>query len=177
LAEEHHWRYAQQRATAEPAQTQHSEAAEHNQGWYPAECWPPDWYDFEQLTAPDAHEITALYRHLRKGREDNKDEPGAADFYYGEMEMRRKARREDAQGASRRGRWIVVQTELAILWLYWLFSGYALRAWRALISLLAALILFAFLFAYAGGFATFQQQSTRGAAVTATVTTTQRPTP
>jgi uncharacterized protein YjbI with pentapeptide repeats len=172
LAEEHHWLYAQrQSAAAELAQTQRSQAAEHNQGWYPAECRPPDWYDFEQPTAPDAHEITALYRHLRKGREDNKDEPGAADFYYGEMEMRRKARREDAQGASRRGRRLVVQTERVILWLYWLFSGYALRAWRALISLLAALIFFAFLFAYAGGFATSQQQSTRGAAPSHVTTT------
>jgi hypothetical protein len=33
-----------------------------------------------------------LYRALRKGREDAKDEPGAADFHYGEMEMRRHAR-------------------------------------------------------------------------------------
>ena len=36
-----------------------------------------------------ATEISEIYRALRKGREDNKDEPGAADFYYGEMEMRR----------------------------------------------------------------------------------------
>jgi hypothetical protein len=28
-----------------------------------------------------------------QGREDAKDEPGAADFYYGEMEMRRHAGR------------------------------------------------------------------------------------
>jgi hypothetical protein len=33
-----------------------------------------------------------LYRALRKAREDAKDEPGAANFYYGEMEMRRHAR-------------------------------------------------------------------------------------
>jgi hypothetical protein len=38
-----------------------------------------------------AQEIANLYRALRKGREDSKDEPGAADLYYGEMEMRRKA--------------------------------------------------------------------------------------
>ena len=37
-------------------------------------------------------QIAGLYRELRKGREDAKDEPGAADFYYGEMEMRRRAR-------------------------------------------------------------------------------------
>ena len=38
-------------------------------------------------------QIAGLYRALRKGHEDAKDEPGAADFYYGEMEMRRLARR------------------------------------------------------------------------------------
>jgi hypothetical protein len=33
--------------------------------------------------------IAVLYRDLRKAHEDCKDEPGASDFYYGEMEMRR----------------------------------------------------------------------------------------
>jgi hypothetical protein len=35
----------------------------------------------------DPGQIAGLYRALRKGREDAKNEPGAADFYYGEMEM------------------------------------------------------------------------------------------
>jgi len=30
-----------------------------------------------------------MYRSLRESLEDRTDEPGAADFYYGEMEMRR----------------------------------------------------------------------------------------
>ncbi len=30
-----------------------------------------------------------MYRQLRKAVEGAKNEPGAADFYYGEMEMRR----------------------------------------------------------------------------------------
>jgi hypothetical protein len=34
--------------------------------------------------------VAPLYRALRKAQEDAKDEPGAADFYYGEMEMRRQ---------------------------------------------------------------------------------------
>ena len=42
------------------------------------------------LSAP---EIAGIYRDLRKGLEDVKNEPGAADFYYGEMEMRRLAGR------------------------------------------------------------------------------------
>lgn len=33
--------------------------------------------------------LIGLYRAPRKGRGDIKDEPGAADFYYREMEMRR----------------------------------------------------------------------------------------
>jgi hypothetical protein len=41
----------------------------------------------------DPRQIAGLYRALRKGREDIKDEPGAADFYSGEMEMRRRAQR------------------------------------------------------------------------------------
>jgi hypothetical protein len=86
-----------------------------------------------------AREIAGLYRALRKGREENKDEPGAADFYYGEMEMRRKA-------ASR------FSVEQAVLTLYWLVSGYALRAWRALTALSLVLILSAWLFTHLHGF-------------------------
>jgi hypothetical protein len=65
--------------------------------------------------------LAALYRQLRKAQEDAKNEPGAADFYYGEMEMRRLAR----------------QTPLAerlILTLYWMVAGYGLRASRALLT-------------------------------------------
>jgi uncharacterized protein YjbI with pentapeptide repeats len=76
--------------------------------------------------------IAAIYRALRKGREEAKDEPGAADFYYGEMEMRR-------HGASSRA-------ERAILFLYWLISGYGLRASRALAALLVTIVVFAALF-------------------------------
>jgi hypothetical protein len=68
------------------------------------------------------------YRALRKGLEDVKDEPGAADFYYGEMEMRRRA-------ASPRS------VERALLFAYWLVAGYGLRASRALAMLLLALVL------------------------------------
>jgi hypothetical protein len=78
-----------------------------------------------------AREISNVYRALRKGREDNKDEPGAADFYYGEMEMRRRA--------------TPPSTERGILTLYWLVSGYALRAWRAFTAVLLTLLVFAFL--------------------------------
>jgi uncharacterized protein YjbI with pentapeptide repeats len=70
-------------------------------------------------------EIARLYRQLRKGREDSKDEPGANDFYYGEMEMRRRS----GPRAERR-----------LLFAYWLVSGYGLRAGRALLALLLAIL-------------------------------------
>ena len=75
---------------------------------------------------------TRRYRALRKGREDNKDEPGAADFYYGEMEMRRKAWRRPRQD---RGSPATSWVEWVVLTLYWLVSGYGLRASRSLICL------------------------------------------
>jgi uncharacterized protein YjbI with pentapeptide repeats len=87
-----------------------------------------------------AREVANLYRALRKGREDAKDEPGAADFYYGEMEMRRYA-------APRFG------VERIVLTLYWLLAGYALRAWRALTAIIVVLVFAAWLLINLPGFA------------------------
>ena len=70
--------------------------------------------------------IAAIYRSLRKSQEDNKNEPGAADFYFGEMEMRRYS------GSSS-------LAERAIITTYWLGSGYGLRALRAIGGLLVML--------------------------------------
>lgn len=91
-------------------------------------------------------EIAAIYRALRKGSEDAKDEPGAADFYYGEMEMRRRT-----SGGPQR----------FILWAYWLLSGYALRPSRVMASLVVVLALFAALFQWGG----FQEGGTQLRAV------------
>ena len=83
-------------------------------------------------------DIAAIYRSLRKGREEGKDEPGAADFYYGEMEMRRRSRRPAAGSLSETApKWLA---ERMILSAYWLVSGYGLRATRALAVLLAVLV-------------------------------------
>jgi hypothetical protein len=79
--------------------------------------------------------LEVLYRQLRKAMEDAKNEPGAADFYYGEMEMRR--------AGARRG-------EKLLLWLYWLASGYGLRVGRALIALLVVVAVLALGMQYAG---------------------------
>ncbi|EME55724.1 pentapeptide repeat-containing protein [Amycolatopsis decaplanina] len=84
--------------------------------------------------------VAGLYRQLRKAQEDSKNEPGAADFYYGEMEMRRHSPATP---------W----SERAILHLYWLISGYGLRALRALATL-AVLIALATVGFRLGGFKT-----------------------
>jgi hypothetical protein len=113
LAEEHRWR----RASRCPGR------------WYPPECRSPPW--LAQVTGqtvdrlnPDR--LASIYRALRKAQEDNKNQPGAADFYYGEMEMRRLARSTP-------------RAERCILKLYWLISGYSLRGLRTLLALLIAL--------------------------------------
>ncbi|GGK55041.1 hypothetical protein GCM10010094_14380 [Streptomyces flaveus] len=74
-------------------------------------------------------QLAPVYRALRKAFEDGKDEPGAADFYYGEMEMRR----HDRTGTSR--------AERGLLHGYWMLSGYGLRASRALGWLAAAMLI------------------------------------
>lgn len=94
LAEEHHWR-----------------AVRHGgHGWRPA----PEGTDVRRPAA-----LAPVYRQLRKALEEGKNEPGAADFYYGEMEMRR----HDPETPRGEG---------ALLRLYWAVSGYGLRVTRAL---------------------------------------------
>ncbi|MER6619517.1 pentapeptide repeat-containing protein [Streptomyces sp. NPDC000931] len=100
IADEHHWRFN----PAHPPRRR--------RGWSPPE------YTLSGLDMNGAS-LAIAYRQLRKGREDAKDEPGAADFYYGEMEMRRHERK-----------WSEVERWL--LQAYWLLSGYGLRASRAL---------------------------------------------
>lgn len=81
--------------------------------------------------------LAVLYRQLRAAVEGARNEPGAADLYYGEMEMRRL-------GHAQRGeRWL--------LGAYWLVSGYGLRAWRAL-AVLTLLVLAAAVTLDRGGF-------------------------
>jgi hypothetical protein len=73
-------------------------------------------------------QLAPVYRALRKAFEDSKNEPGAADFYYGEMEMRRHDRGGTAPA------------ERGLLWGYWMLSGYGLRSLRALGWLAAAML-------------------------------------
>ncbi|GHG78609.1 hypothetical protein GCM10018779_58510 [Streptomyces griseocarneus] len=103
MAEEHYWRAAR-RVGAE--------------GWSPAP-------EGEEVLMPTA--LAPVYRQLRKAFEDGKHEPGAADFYYGEMEMRRHA--DDIPWGER-----------SLLTVYWLLSGYGMRASRAFGWLLLAMM-------------------------------------
>ncbi|MET8576685.1 pentapeptide repeat-containing protein [Streptomyces sp. NPDC005012] len=107
LIEEHHWRTL---VAPSPERAASS-------GW---KSPPPD----APHLKPAA--VAALYRQLRKSLEDGKNEPDAADFYYGECEMRRH------DTTRSRG-------ERALLGLYWALSGYGLRAARALAWLGAAM--------------------------------------
>ncbi|MGW1209226.1 pentapeptide repeat-containing protein [Streptomyces sp. NPDC002499] len=105
LAEEHHWRSRRPTAVA---------------GW--------------QQTVPDTEhgdhvgpaQLAPVYRALRKAFEDGKNEPDAADFYYGEMEMRRHDQHRP-------------RAERGLLTAYWALSGYGLRAARAMVWLLLAM--------------------------------------
>ncbi|MEV5644897.1 pentapeptide repeat-containing protein [Streptomyces flaveolus] len=100
LAEEHHWR-----------------ATRYGDGWTPAP---------RSVETHGPAALAPVYRQLRKALEDGRNEPGAADFYYGEMEMRRH------DTAAPRG-------ERTLLRLYWALSGYGLRAVRALAWLVLAM--------------------------------------
>ncbi|WP_234375051.1 MULTISPECIES: pentapeptide repeat-containing protein [unclassified Streptomyces] len=105
LAEEHHWRAAQPAAV---------------RGWNVAVL---------DAGRPGPTQLAPVYRALRKAFEDSKNEPGAADFYYGEMEMRRHDRATTSRA------------ERGLLHAYWMLSGYGLRALRALGWLAAAMLI------------------------------------
>ncbi|MFH8566858.1 pentapeptide repeat-containing protein [Streptomyces sp. NPDC017993] len=102
LAEEQHWRAAQ---------------GSNAEGWTSVA-------EGGEVLGPAA--LAPVYRQLRKAFEDSRDEPGAADFYYGEMEMRR----HDAD---------TPRAERLLLAAYWGVSGYGMRASRALGLLLVAM--------------------------------------
>jgi uncharacterized protein YjbI with pentapeptide repeats len=126
VAEEGLWRDERGQGWDQPTRPTPARAVTDN--WRSGETtWPP-------VKKPDQRELEQIegtYRALRKGREDSTDAPGAGDFYYGEMEMRRHS------GATgRRSR-----AERLIVALYWLVSGYGLRAWRAIACLTFTILL------------------------------------
>ncbi|GAA3838882.1 hypothetical protein GCM10022403_084060 [Streptomyces coacervatus] len=126
LVEEHHWRAQPGRAAigvrghgypTPPGEHPWPFVRAWARGWVP----PP-----EGITALQPAALAALYRQMRKSLEDGKNEPDAADFYYGEMEMRRHDTTRPV-------------AERALLTAYWALSGYGLRATRALAWLVLAM--------------------------------------
>ena len=146
IAEERAWRVDHAARRRLPHQMQTLRRPWKAPGW-------PDWLDDQQPDVLDPGQIAGLYRALRKGREDAKDEPGAADFYYGEMEMRRRARPRPVSVGNPDGESSAIsrgRVERGILTAYWLVSGYGLRAWRAVACLAVVTALLAVAFHFVG---------------------------
>jgi uncharacterized protein YjbI with pentapeptide repeats len=78
-------------------------------------------------------ELARIYRGLRKAREDSRDAPGAADFYYGEMEMRRLQAREQLGERNGFASRVLHMGTYLLLELYRLFGGYGVRPGRPLL--------------------------------------------
>lgn len=108
-------------------------AEEHRcHGWNDPSTVAAAWLDQDRVEeALSPSQVAALYRGLRKAREDGKDQAGAGDLYYGEMEMRRQA----AASAERGRGYLRALADRIVLTLYWLLSGYGMRASRALVAL------------------------------------------
>jgi Pentapeptide repeats (9 copies) len=138
LAEEHDWR-------ADPGDAAPTRGPS---PWLPPECQPAAWLERDNTTEIlDPRRIASLYRALRKAFEDRKDEPGAGDFYYGEMEMRRQ---RPPPTPATEWRFTRDRGERVILTLYWLVSGYGMRASRALGFLAMTVAIGALLLAHGG---------------------------
>ncbi len=84
-----------------------------------------------------ADQVGTTYRALRASFENRADQGGADDFYFGEMEMRRRSEHSS-------------RAERGLIWAYWLVSGYGLRAWRSLIFLLTLWLSGTILFEHVG---------------------------
>lgn len=126
IAEEHVWR---------------SRHGQRSHDWNNRSTGPPAWLEERDgRSVIGARQIASIYRALRKAREDEKDEPGAIDLYYGEMEMRRLGpREENGTRVDPRAR-----VDHAILATYWLLAGYGLKAGRALFTLVALILMMSF---------------------------------
>jgi uncharacterized protein YjbI with pentapeptide repeats len=107
LAEEQHWRE-----------------------WTDPESEAPEWLlEREGDPGLEPMQIAGLYRALRNALEDTRDQAGAGDLYFGEMDMRRRARPTCNRNQLR------AQCDRGVLFGYWLLSAYGLKATRALAAL------------------------------------------
>jgi uncharacterized protein YjbI with pentapeptide repeats len=127
IAEEHHWRC--ERGSRFPKWPLG------RRQWAAHATDPCDWPDSRSRGEPlDPQDLATLYRALRKAREDNKDQAGAGDLYYGEMEMRRGTPLPSGRGKIR------ALCDRAIIISYWLLSGYGLKASRAFFAWLCVIV-------------------------------------
>jgi hypothetical protein len=126
------WRWSHRQCIADEFAWRARAKGRHGRGWsLPGTTTEPETGGGKSTTDVylpplDVSHVVSAYRELRRSLEAKGNEPGAADFYYGEMEMRRRAS--------------ATLPERLILWLYWLASGYSLRGWRALAWLIAIVI-------------------------------------
>jgi len=102
-------------------------------GWFPAAC---QFKDEATLRSVNPAELARIYRSLRKAREDMRDAPGAADFYYGEMEMRRLEARQRLTAWRGAGPLFLNGGTYVLLELYRLCGGYGVRPSRPLLLFL-----------------------------------------
>jgi hypothetical protein len=137
VADEHAWR-ARRRAPAENGEADCDGGAD-APDWKPLRDVPGWLADHAVVPEPQRRGppgISALYRALRKSHEDFNNYPEATDFYYGEMEMRRR-------GLPR-------SPERVLLTMYWFLSGYGTRASRAFTAFALLVIVGAGCFAWFG---------------------------
>ena len=88
-----------------------------------------------QENSIDPRHVEAVYRQLRVALEASKAAPAAADFYYGEMEMRRIASPR-------------ISFDRILLATYKIVSGYSLRLYRALLTYFIILLAVSLLLRY-----------------------------
>lgn len=87
-------------------------------GWHESAAAPPNW--LEGVEVPTPPQLAGLYRALAQGSRGQQGRARAADFYYGEMEMRRLATQQQARRKRQEGdwgMWAAARTEHAVLWL------------------------------------------------------------
>ncbi|WP_407913783.1 pentapeptide repeat-containing protein [Kitasatospora sp. NE20-6] len=127
--------------------------------------WPAGPHHGAPERGAGPEDLAGVYQQLRKAFEEAGNEPDAADFSYGEMEMRRRDRQRP-------------RAERRLLWTYWLASGYGLRASRALSWLVAAMgvtLLLMMLFGLPDDTPDPQSTGTYGAGVVKVTTKTPDP--
>lgn len=97
-------------------------------------------YDEVKGRGGDPEALRLLYRDLRVNLEEAREVRTAGDFYYGEMELRRKARRRGRD----LGRWL--RRFFSPHTFYWLAGGYGERPLRAVLFFGFLVALFGWLF-------------------------------